>query len=61
MITLTEDAFGNALLESIRQGRINSETDNHGQIVLYTNWFRWMDGTIRNQKDPEYNDDPTDA
>lgn len=33
-----------------------SETDNDGQILIYTNLFRWNDGTIRNQPDPSWED-----
>jgi hypothetical protein len=32
------------------------ETDNIGQIVIYTNLFRWNDGTIRDQPDPTWDD-----
>lgn len=28
-------------------------TDNDGQIVLYTGYYRWNDGTIRDEKEPE--------
>jgi hypothetical protein len=37
------------------------EYDNHGQMIIYTGLFRWLDGSIRDVEDPEYDDDPTDA
>ena len=33
-----------------------SETDNHGQIVIYTGLFRWKDQTVRDCPDPNYDD-----
>ena len=34
-----------------------SETDNQGQIIIYTNLFRWQDGSIRDTPDPTYSDE----
>jgi hypothetical protein len=33
-----------------------SETDNLGQIIIYTNLYRWNDGSIRDDFDPSWGD-----
>lgn len=30
-----------------------SETDNQGQLIIYTGWFRWQDGSIRSSPEEE--------
>jgi len=41
------------VIESLDEAIMSS--DNEGQIVLYTGFYRWQDGTIRDQ--PEVKDD----
>lgn len=31
----------------------SADTDNDGQIVVYTGLFRWEDGTIREEPEPD--------
>lgn len=26
----------------------NCDTDNEGQLMIYTGWYEWSDGTVRN-------------
>jgi hypothetical protein len=33
-----------------------SQTDNEGQIIIYTNLFRWNDDSIRDEPDPTWGD-----
>ena len=33
-----------------------SYTDNCGQIIIYTNLYRWNDQTIRDEPDPSWED-----
>ena len=32
------------------------EEDEHGQQIIYTGVFRWLDGTFRDKKDPSFDD-----
>lgn len=62
MITVSEGAFLVNLASKAHEGNLNlGETDLQGQIVIYTGWFRWSDGSIRNEVEPEMVDDLTDA
>jgi hypothetical protein len=40
-------------ITEITKNRIDlSETDNGGQIVIYTGLYRWSDNTIRTEMEP---------
>lgn len=48
MKTYTEKEFQCHLGQQIDDGNLDtSETDNDGQIIIYTNMYRWSDDTIR--------------
>ena len=32
---------------------MDQQTDNQGQIVIYTGMYRWTDGTVRDAPQPE--------
>jgi hypothetical protein len=42
------------LFSTISQCELKRGVDNENQIVIYTNLFRWNDGTIRDQPDPDF-------
>ncbi len=35
------------------RGDMDQQTDNQGQIVIYTGMYRWTDGTVRDVPQPE--------
>lgn len=66
----TENKFWDAVMCEVTGGFTRSEpmisdmmdmsdvqVDNSGQLVIYTNWWRWNDGTVRNTQDPTWKDD----
>lgn len=60
-LILTEEQVMLQILKEFRKGMDSSNDDGHGQVVLYTGYYKQMDGTYSDQEDPEYSDDPTDA
>lgn len=50
--TFTETEMRQKLAKDILNGSADMQTDNHGQIIVYAQVFRWRDGTIREGIDP---------
>lgn len=46
--------FREELAEDILQGKADEQTDNTGQIIIYTQRWEWLDGTIRDEPDPSW-------
>lgn len=44
------------VLQMIASGQCEDETDNEGQIVIYTGVFRHNDGSIKDLPDLDYED-----
>jgi hypothetical protein len=61
MRIITQEEFTEELVARARAGTLIEETDNIGQVVIYTGYFVWNDNTVRDVPCPEYQDDPTDA
>ena len=61
MRTLTWDEFCHSVASDMNDGIADVQTDNSGQLIVYTNLFEWSDGSIRSEPDPSWDDDPTDA
>jgi len=53
MIAKTE--FDRRVIESLVQGTADEQTDNEGQIIIYTGMYEWADGSIRDTPDPDFN------
>ena len=51
MITKVE--FDRRVIESLTQGHADEQTDNEGQIVIYTGMYEWSDGSIHDEPDPD--------
>lgn len=60
-LILTEEQMMSRLLKELTAGMDLSNEDLHGQVVLYTGYYKQMDGSYSDVEDPEYSDDPTDA
>jgi len=53
MITRTE--FIRQVIEALMNGASDEQTDNEGQIMIYTGMYEWTDGTVRDTPDPDFN------
>jgi hypothetical protein len=63
MLIMTHDQFLAQVAFDLEDGDSDVQEDasvNH-QLIIYTKYFYWHDNTIRDEPDPEYQDDPTDA
>ena len=49
MIAFTEEEFCLEVIKDIATGQSDFQEDNSGQIIIYTNMFRWEDGSIHTQ------------
>jgi hypothetical protein len=48
-----------AFILDLRNGHADLQTDNEGQLVIYTNMYRHEDGTIHNvPENPSFEDSP---
>lgn len=61
MLILTREAFNKRVGYEVSEGQADVQTDNQGQLVIYTGLFQHGDGTIQDCPDPESEDDVTDA
>ncbi len=54
MTSFTEQEAIDNIIEDVRaNGTVGQETDNHGQIIIYTGIFQWNDGSLRDEPDPD--------
>lgn len=53
-----DEAYSQFTLAWDKEGKLlpspEFEKDERGQIIVYTNLFRWNDGSYRDEPDPDY-------
>lgn len=59
--TKAANSFTQKLLRDLVVNKLDVQTDNHGQLIVYTGQFMWADGSVQSTPDPAFSDDPTDA
>jgi hypothetical protein len=50
MKTYTKEEY----IKLLADGCGEMQSDNKGQIIVYTGIFLWKDGTVRDEPDPKY-------
>lgn len=55
-IKVPQSEFDRQVIESIVDGSADMQTDNEGQILIYTGMYRQKDGTISDSPDPSYDE-----
>jgi hypothetical protein len=56
MSSLTKTEFDRQVIESLVQDHADIQTDNEGQLLIYTGLYEWCDGSIHNEPDPHWGD-----
>ena len=54
---MTNAEFVQRVIKSLQDGSADIQTDNSGQLIVYSQLFEHNDGTIHETVDPHYNDD----
>jgi hypothetical protein len=49
IMTISERAFVNNLIESLKNGSVNITTDDNGQLIILTSIYQWVDGSIHDR------------
>lgn len=50
----SNEQFRALLVKMVSHGMADEQTDNQGQVIIYTNFFEWNDSTIRDVPDPNW-------
>ena len=53
---LTTQEQRNLIIGMVRSGQAELQTDNTGQLIVLTGLFKWRDGTIRTEEQPNQDD-----
>lgn len=51
LIHKNKKAFAEWYVKNFCEEKAATDTDNQGQIVIYTGWYEWEDGTIRSEQE----------
>lgn len=55
---ISQKEYEQRIRDALDNGELDEETDNEGQIVIYTGVFEWSDGTLHDEVDPDSDPDP---
>lgn len=48
---ITNIEFQRQVIESLMDGSADIQTDNYGQLIIYTNIFEWTDGSLHEEEE----------
>lgn len=58
MAKFTKEEMLEQLREQADDGALTTETDNDGQIVVYTGFYKWENGEIHDEQEDDADDSP---
>ncbi len=54
---MTYEQFIQRVIDDLKAGRSDIQTDNNGQLIVYTGYFKHSGGTIQEQEEASIYDD----
>jgi hypothetical protein len=51
---ISKTEYIRCIIEALQDGYVDEQTDNNGQILIHTGMYEWVDGTIRDDPDPDF-------
>ena len=53
---MTNAEFVQKVIKSLQDGTADIQTDNSGQLIVYTGFYEHNDSSVQETKDPSYDD-----